>query len=193
MGEFDPLTSYVSDCTPPGSRSTTFAFLQGIMYVGLALGPEIAGGVLHFVPSSDVSTIFILNLASFVLNLVFILLLLPESVPQERLQAKTNRGTGISLEPNRLCQRPCGTLLSAAKEGVVKFFLPLSLFLPSRNPVSGVLNWNLTIFAFALIMYELSMVSHQPLCFSTPYEYLRACTRSNRCMRSTCLDGMQNR
>jgi hypothetical protein len=124
------------------------------MYIGLGLGPEIAGGVLHFIPSSDVSTIFVINLASFILTLLFILFLLPESVPKERLKATAGGGIRIALRSGRVCSMA----FAAAKDGLLKFFLPLSLFLPSRNPMTGTRNWNLTIFALGLIMYELSMV-----------------------------------
>ncbi|KAF8656207.1 hypothetical protein AX16_002643 [Volvariella volvacea WC 439] len=140
--------AYTADCTRHGSRSRIFSTIQGIVFVGLAVGPWISGLVL---PSDhEITSPFYLSAAFLTATFLFIVFMCPESrFPPESLQQETQSNNYGS------------TFVSLVKEYILRFFKallsPIVMFAP--RPVYGhpsKRNWNLTFLGFGLLIYLIS-------------------------------------
>ncbi|KAL8285574.1 hypothetical protein RB597_002581 [Gaeumannomyces tritici] len=75
--------SYTADCTPPSKRTVAIGYLYSCLYAGLALGPVLAGYMVEKWTHELVS-VFYVTLACHVFFVLFILLVVPESVSRKR-------------------------------------------------------------------------------------------------------------
>ncbi|KAF8333023.1 major facilitator superfamily domain-containing protein [Cantharellus anzutake] len=138
---FAVMNAYISDCTEPETRATFFSRFQGLHFVGNSLGPAIGSVVLRVfrIPGpARVPTIFYLALATNMINLLYVLLILPESVSSEdqdfarkqrakveRRQAVTSEIADTLLIPKRLFWK--------LKRQLREVLAPLAVLLPRRN------------------------------------------------------------
>jgi len=76
--------AYVADCTNPEKRAISFAYIQSVFFLGIAIGPVI-GGVL-ITRTGSVVTLFYCALAVHISFAFFILFLIPESVTPEHME-----------------------------------------------------------------------------------------------------------
>ncbi|THV07385.1 MFS general substrate transporter [Dendrothele bispora CBS 962.96] len=89
-------SSYVSDCTSPGSRAKIFSRFTGVFYLGFALGPTIGGWIIrNGIPGIDrigtlygqgksVTEVFWLAICCSFINLLLVTFLFPESLSKEQ-------------------------------------------------------------------------------------------------------------
>lgn len=75
--------SYTADCTPPSKRAVAIGYLHACLYAGLALGPVLAGYMVEKWTHELVS-VFYVTLACHVFFVIFVLLIVPESVSRKR-------------------------------------------------------------------------------------------------------------
>ncbi|KAG7089531.1 hypothetical protein E1B28_011205 [Marasmius oreades] len=173
--------SYVSDCTSPGSRATIFSRFMGVFYLGLSVGPTIAGWIINNgIPGIDrigtptgqgksVTEVFWLAICCSFINFLLAAIVFPESLSREsrataaqqyhdsrasKGKARASEEAGGSLE---------GSVSTVKKGGILAGLLsPLSTFLPATitvvtgNGIRKKKDWSLTFLALALFMYMLS-------------------------------------
>lgn len=74
--------AYASDCTSPEKRSVVFGYFQGSLFCGIAVGPIIAGYIVK--ATGQLLSIFYIALAAHGAFLLFLLLIVPESLSKKR-------------------------------------------------------------------------------------------------------------
>lgn len=82
--------SYATDCSPPERRNVAFGYFHGVLFCGIALGPLAAGYLIRL--TGDVLVVFYAVLGCHLFFLLCILLIVPESVSEDRkLQHRAKR------------------------------------------------------------------------------------------------------
>ncbi|KAJ7707652.1 major facilitator superfamily domain-containing protein [Mycena rosella] len=145
--------AYISDCTPDGSRSRIFSAIQGIMFVGLAIGPWIAGVLISFTNLGPYSLFYISIVIQLAL-LMYIIFLFPESLrskvqPSSRLDV-VERASPVTSRKK--------SLADVIKQFLVALVSPITIFVP-RTVDDGASSWkdyNLTLMGGALFLYIIS-------------------------------------
>lgn len=103
--------AYAGDSTAPEDRSAAMGLLGAAMSVGMVLGPGI-GGLLA---GSSLATPFFVAAGLSCVALLFVLLVLPESLPAERRTSRTGMRRGPQLQTMWHALRgPLGFLLFLA-------------------------------------------------------------------------------
>jgi DHA1 family tetracycline resistance protein-like MFS transporter len=116
---FIPANAFIADVTPPERRAHAFGLIGSAFGVGFVLGPALGGLLGELGPRAP----FFAAAALAGLNLLFGLLVLPESLPRERQRAFSWRRAN-----------PLGALLSIHRvPAVLGFALVLFLFLIGNN------------------------------------------------------------
>lgn len=141
--------AYVSDCTRPGSRSKIFSLIQGIVFVGLAIGPWVGG--LFLPPTGYHDGYFFVSISLMLGTLLYVLFICPESLQrrpmdntyiQDELQFKTS--------PVLVARRVFKSFISA-------LLSPIAMFAPRVVPGQGPrLNYNMTFLGLSLFLYLVS-------------------------------------
>ncbi|KAL2262594.1 hypothetical protein VTK26DRAFT_809 [Humicola hyalothermophila] len=79
--------AYASDCTPPSKRGVAIGYLHSCLFGGLAFGPLLAGYLVEW--TGSLLSIFYIALGSHVFFVVFMALVIPESLSKRlQLQAR---------------------------------------------------------------------------------------------------------
>lgn len=141
--------AYVSDCTRHGSRSKIFSTIQGIVFVGLAIGPWVGG--LFLPPTGYNDGFFFVSISLMLGTLLYVLFICPESLQhrpvdntyiQDELQFKTSP----VLVARRMFTKFISALLS-----------PIAMFAPRTVPGQGPRpNYNMTFLGLGLFIYLVS-------------------------------------
>ncbi|KAF9532510.1 major facilitator superfamily domain-containing protein [Crepidotus variabilis] len=141
--------AYISDCTQHGSRSKIFSTVQGIIFVGLAIGPWIGG--LFFPPKGYSDGFFLGSISLITITILYVAFIMPESRKPAAREASQHNDEEISFKksPIEVAQRVTTTFLSA-------LLLPISMFAPRRIPGSSRRNWNMTLCGLSLFLYLVS-------------------------------------
>ena len=77
--------AYASDCTAPAKRNVVFGYYQASLFGGIALGPLFAGYIVK--ATGYILSIFYVALASHCIFLLWLLLIVPESLSKDRQRA----------------------------------------------------------------------------------------------------------
>ena len=124
--------AYASDTTSPAKRAVAFAYIHGILFGGIALGPLLAGYIIK--TTGTVLSIFYLAFACHTLFFLFLLFIVPESLTKERqLLARSKHefiGSSVTTLPAS-STTPHHWLINSfsfLKENF--FFVPLSILAP---------------------------------------------------------------
>ncbi|EJD49683.1 MFS general substrate transporter [Auricularia subglabra TFB-10046 SS5] len=151
--------AYISDCTDHGSRARIFSRVSGIFYVGFALGPLLGNLYVKLHPSHTTDRVFYLSICLALVNLVILLLFVPESVSREERERRQAERQAAKEQA-----RGQGFLVSIGKS-ISSFFSPLGLFIPKARggevTWSHYKDWNLTCLAIALFCYLLTVALFQ--------------------------------
>ena len=84
------IFAYISDCTAPSKRAVAFGYFHACLFGGIALGPLISGFIVK--ATGNILNIFYIALACHVVFVLFLGLVVPESLTKERqLQARRTR------------------------------------------------------------------------------------------------------
>ncbi|TFK40416.1 major facilitator superfamily domain-containing protein [Crucibulum laeve] len=141
--------AYVSDCTRHGSRSKIFSTIQGIVFIGLAMGPWFGGFLL---PSKGYSDRFFYYSMSLIFStLLYVIFLLPESrqPPTDTGRSYTNEGVRFKTSPFFVIRKQITKFISA-------LLTPIAMFKPRPIPYTSRKNWNMTLVGLGLFLYLLS-------------------------------------
>ncbi|KAJ7429013.1 hypothetical protein FB451DRAFT_1334077 [Mycena latifolia] len=145
--------AYVSDCTPDGSRSRIFSTIQGIVFVGLAIGPWTAGIVLSLTNLGPYS-LFYISVAIQLVLLVYIIFFFPESL---RSKVQPSIHLDVELVPASTPAQ-AKSLRDITKSFIIALVSPITIFMP-RPAVHGMStrkDYNLTLLGVAMFLYIVS-------------------------------------
>ncbi|THU91914.1 MFS general substrate transporter [Dendrothele bispora CBS 962.96] len=142
--------AYISDCTRHGSRARIFSTIQGLNFIGLAIGPWISGFILSL---GDFSPYILFYASSLLLALLlaYIAFICPESLPAEarsKLEDRSSDSTTIFKHFRNLFSSLVAGLLS-----------PISMLKPRHVtlPTYSGKDWNVTLAGGALFLYLISV------------------------------------
>jgi hypothetical protein len=138
------------------SRARMFSRFMGILYIGFAVGPMIASFILRQSMTKVLTPLFLLSAGSYTVGLLFILLIVPESLhssdnPKSPVPSSSENAEGAHLEAgsNTAMWGPLRRLVS-----------PLAAFRPRR---AGAMrkDYTLTIIAASYFIYLMSLALYQ--------------------------------
>lgn len=143
--------AYTSDCTQHGSRSKIFSTIQGIVFIGLAIGPWFSSMVLPKSTTLDVNAAFFLSIALLAATLSFVIFVCPESrEPTPREDVIANRETrSFKTSPIFMARKYAQQFLSA-------LIIPIAMFKPRPKPLGSRMNYNLTLLGAGMFLYLIS-------------------------------------
>ena len=131
--------AYASDTTPPSKRAVTFAYIHGVLFGGIALGPLVAGFVIK--ATGTVLSIFYIALACHCIFFLFLAFIVPESLTKERQLIARSKHEYVGSDP-------------APSSRDWRFYLkgnailgPLSVLWPTGPDTSPALRQNLALLA----------------------------------------------
>jgi MFS family permease len=170
--------AYVADCTTPERRAVSFAYIQSVFFLGIAVGPVIGGVLIN--RTGSVVTLFYCALAVHLSFALFILFLIPESVTPEHMSEASRKWKARHLSADG---RPHSIREWRWWINMINFLQPLEIFWPKgrgtafklkrRNLVilgivDGILLLNIGAFAVIILypIYEFNWgdleVTHPP-------------------------------
>ncbi|KAJ6619811.1 major facilitator superfamily domain-containing protein [Mycena sp. CBHHK59/15] len=146
--------AYISDCTPDGSRSKIFSAVQGMVFIGLAVGPWIGGIVLSFTDLGPYS-LFYISVGIQLILLVYIVFIFPES-----LRSKAHPSEDVDLAPGSPPRRTPKDLI---KRFGVALVSPITIFAPHTVDRGGSSrkDYNLTLLGCAMFLYIVATAIYQ--------------------------------
>ncbi|KIW03012.1 uncharacterized protein PV09_05670 [Verruconis gallopava] len=116
--------SYFSDCTSSERRTMVFGWLHGCLFLGIAIGPIIAGYVIKL--TGNTTIMFFMSAGCYTVFMLLSLLVIPESVPKQRQLAAREQYA------QKGAQRATRSWLSAYSP--YRLFEPLHVFYYSDAP-----------------------------------------------------------
>lgn len=150
LSVFNGVThAYISDCTRHGSRSKIFSTVQGMIFVGLAIGPWFSGLFLPKTGYSD--SFFFWSIGLIFFNLLYMVFICPESLerPETPETNEVEEQPGLKPTPVVFVRQQMKKFLSA-------LLLPLFMFTPRRQPGNGKRTWMMVFVGLALLAYLIS-------------------------------------
>jgi len=127
--------SYAADCTPPLKRSIAFGYFHACLFGGVALGPLVAANIVK--STGQILTIFYIALGCHGFFLLFLILVVPESLTLKRQVAARERNQMEIASHGR------PSLLSSLN--VAKILEPLKILWPTGKGTSLQLRLNLIL------------------------------------------------
>ncbi|KAJ3893293.1 hypothetical protein GG344DRAFT_75175 [Lentinula edodes] len=149
--------AYTSDCTAPGSRAKIFSTLQGMVFVGLAIGPWLGGLITSSTGPEPLNpyTLFYVSSTMNALLLCFVALVLPESI--EKKYEPLEATIGWRRKPLK------ASIKSGLAELLAGLLSPISIFFPriiTNYEGSRKRDWNLSFAGGALFLYLISILGY---------------------------------
>lgn len=151
--------SYGADCTLPTKRAMAFGAFQGCLFSGMAIGPVLGGLVVE--ATGSILSIFYAAVVTHLVFMIYIVLILPESVSPRRMKLSKERyqnemhraaASGIgkwnNLNPKNLF-RPLGILFPTGVGSSPRLRLNLVLLAAIDSTLFGVAMGGMTV----IIMY----------------------------------------
>ncbi len=135
--------AYSTDCTPPAKRNIVFGYFHGCLFGGIAIGPVIAAYIVK--ASGNIITIFYITLACNCFFVLFILLVVPESLTKERRLAAREKEASLKDEGGWASGSWLSSIFGLLK--VSNFFGPLAILYPRGEGTSGDLRRNIVLLA----------------------------------------------
>lgn len=131
--------AYASDTTSPSKRAVTFAYIHGVLFGGIALGPLIAGYVIK--ATGTVLPVFYISLGCHTVFFLFLAFIVPESLTKERQLSARSKHEFVGA--NRATTS--GSWLSFLNGNSI--LAPLSVLWPTGPSSSSALRRNLVLLA----------------------------------------------
>ena len=134
--------AYASDTTSPSRRAVAFAYIHGVLFAGIALGPLFAGYVIK--ATGTVLTVFYISLACNTLFFIFLAFIVPESLTKERqlIARSKNEFVGGGQASSQSWISRVGSMLKGNT-----IFAPLSVLWPTGPDTNPALRRNLVLLA----------------------------------------------
>ncbi|CAO3632114.1 unnamed protein product [Cunninghamella blakesleeana] len=82
LGEF--YQAYIADISNANNRTTAFSHMMAVKLLGFAIGPAFGGMVVK--KTGSLLSVFYINLVSYFLFLIYIIMVLPESLDQSQME-----------------------------------------------------------------------------------------------------------
>lgn len=147
--------AYTSDCTAPSRRAVAFAYFQGCLFGGIAVGPLVSGFIVKV--TGNILIIFYIALACHVIFILFIGFIAPESLTKERqIQARRLRQEKQQSIVSDL-DRSSGswpTMIELMKS--TNLLAPLAILWPKSS--NRYVRWNIALLAaIDTIMFGVAM------------------------------------
>jgi MFS family permease len=154
--------AYASDCSPPERRNVAFGYFHGTLFTGIALGPLLSGWLIRV--TGTVMSAFYLALACHVFYILFIALIVPESLSKERqLLAREKRRAAKEASPHKDL---------ASKLRNYNIFEPLWVLRPKGPGATHQLRRNLfVIAAIDTMMFGVAMGTMQIVLIYSEYRF----------------------
>ncbi len=140
--------AYATDCTPPERRNVAIGYFHGTLFAGIAVGPMLAGVMMKW--TGSILVVFYYAIGSHLFFLLFLFILVPESVSKSRqLRAREKYRTNKEETQE---ESWWGTIKN------YNFFESLSILHPRGPGTSNALRRNLTLLAsIDTIMFGVAM------------------------------------
>lgn len=143
--------AYASDCTPPEKRNVAFGYFHGVLFMGVAFGPILAGYIIQ--QTGDHVVCFYMAIGCHMFFMLFILYCVPESLSEERQRKAHDTWLLQTQKP-----REGSWMDRVTYQYVIE---PLSIFL-HQVPVSCINQCNLlSLAAIDTIMFGVAMSTIQ--------------------------------
>ncbi|KIL59415.1 hypothetical protein M378DRAFT_14842 [Amanita muscaria Koide BX008] len=94
------LHAYISDCTRHGSRSKEFSTIHGIIFIGLSIGPWLAGIILP--PDAGSDSFFYISMTLLAITVLYTVAVLPESLRRTADGDSNHRANEGQIKPSTL-------------------------------------------------------------------------------------------
>ncbi|KAJ7227243.1 major facilitator superfamily domain-containing protein [Mycena pura] len=149
--------AYISDCTPDGSRAKIFSAVQGTVFVGLAIGPWIAGGLTSYTDLTPYS-MFYISIAIQLVLLFYTVFIFPESI-RAKHQHSSRPAVGLAAASDA----SPSTLKEFARRFTAGFVSPITIFRPRivERGTSLTKDYNVTFMGLAMFLYITSTAINQ--------------------------------
>ncbi|KAH0565531.1 hypothetical protein GP486_001064 [Trichoglossum hirsutum] len=145
--------SYATDCTRPTNRNIAFGYFHGCLFTGLALGPILGGYIIK--ATDQIVSIFYVALGGHLISMIFLLVVVPESLSEERRRSARERHQ-IEKESSR--DLPRWTWVGTLKRANI--LAPLDILYPTGEGTSRALRFNLILLsAIDAMMFGVAMGS----------------------------------
>ncbi|KAI4189752.1 MAG: hypothetical protein L6R41_001235 [Letrouitia leprolyta] len=147
--------AYVSDCTPPGKRNVAFGYFHGVLFTGIAIGPLIGGYLVKL--TGTLVSVFYYALAAHAFYALFVLLVVPESLTEERKLAAQEK---LDMEADDGDDSKSWATQGKSLLRKSNILAPLKTLWPSGRGSSSAVRRNLvTLAAVDTIMFGVAMGS----------------------------------
>ncbi len=155
--------SYASDCTAPNRRNVAFGYFHGCLFTGIALGPILAGYIIKW--SGSVLVVFYIALATHIFFIVFILLVIPESLSKARQHA--------AREKHRIEREAAGPSSDWINQiRALNVLEPLKILYPTGEGSSSAVRRNLVLLSsIDTIVFGVAMSSMTIVVIYSNYEF----------------------
>ncbi|EKM78815.1 hypothetical protein AGABI1DRAFT_75334 [Agaricus bisporus var. burnettii JB137-S8] len=141
--------AYVADCTRHGSRSKVFSTIQGIVFVGLSLGPWFGG---LFLPKTGYShSFFLCSIGLLICTILYVLFICPES----KFPSETADNSPSDFQ--RLKHSPIQAMRHVSVKFITALLSPLFVFAPQRIRGTNKRSWNMTLVGLSFLIYCISI------------------------------------
>ena len=152
--------AYASDCTPPDKRNVAFGYLSASLFCGIAIGPIIAGSIVK--ATGQLLSIFYIALAAHGVFLLFLFLVIPESLSKERQMRARRKSKSSGLgEQQTLSKKLSYTIKLLTGKNLLE---PLAILWPTGEGANPAVRRNLALLAavdttmFGVAMGSLTVV-----------------------------------
>jgi MFS family permease len=155
--------SYASDCTPPSRRAVAFGYIHACLFGGIAIGPFLAAYVERV--TGHLIWVFYVAFACHVVFLVYLLLLIPESLVLKRQKAARARHAALRGET----EDSHGALMDAVRRAILE---PLRVLYPTGRGSTPTLRLNLIcLSAVNTIIFGIAMGAGSVIVFYLNYAF----------------------
>jgi len=148
--------SYAADCTPPQKRNVAFGYFHACLFTGIAIGPVLAGYIIEsrqkvVSKNEAVLLVFYIALACHCIFILFLLVVIPESLSKPRQEAARAR-----YHREQEIFGPHYDWINRIR--YMNFFAPLKILWPTGPGSSSAVRWNLALLAATdTIMFGVAM------------------------------------
>ena len=132
--------AYASDCTSPQRRNVVFAWYQSALFGGIALGPILGGYIVKL--TGEILNVFYYALGLHTAFVLFLLLIVPESLSKERQLAARQKKKNIVYPVEGTLRTKFSRLIQRAN-----LLEPLSILWPTGEGTNPAVRWNLVLIA----------------------------------------------
>jgi Major Facilitator Superfamily len=152
--------SYATDCIAPAKRAIVFGYFHACLFVGIAIGPLLAAGIVE--KTKSVITVFYLSLAVHLCFLIYIVLVIPESLSKKRqMAAREKHAMTVSDDNSFFLGLRSANLLA-----------PLKILHPTGEGSSPQLRTNLLMLsAVSTILFGTAMASMTVVILYAEYQF----------------------